>query len=149
MLIDVDDCRGWLRLPVLPQGALQPACALFQAVGRRSRDLAHHSLDLAHHSVHAVHREYTLRLVVWLSGCPSCVCNFPAPLQPYITPFLNTYLTWFDKFFPLFGTLSVALFTMYLLLAATQGNFKFGSRFFLISVRASLPRCPCWATDVL
>jgi LMBR1 domain-containing protein 1 len=54
--------------------------------------------------------------------------------NPPLHPFLNTYFTWFDGWFPLFGTLSVAVFGLYLLLAAAKGNFKFGTRFFLIKV---------------
>ena len=53
---------------------------------------------------------------------------------PPLHPFLNTYFSWFDTWFPLFGTLSIALFGLYLLLAVAKGNFKFGTRFFLIKV---------------
>lgn len=49
------------------------------------------------------------------------------PEEPW-APFLNNYFKWFDKWFPLFGVLSVALFTMYLLFAAMKGCFKFGLR---------------------
>ncbi len=42
--------------------------------------------------------------------------------------FLNSYFAWFDKWFSLFGVLSVALFTIYLLFAAMTGCFKFGLR---------------------
>lgn len=42
--------------------------------------------------------------------------------------FLNNYFEWFDKWFPLFGTISVAIFTVYLLFAAVTGCFKFGLR---------------------
>eukprot|EP00536_Pseudo-nitzschia_multiseries_P012632 jgi/Psemu1/309265/fgenesh1_kg.494_\ len=45
-----------------------------------------------------------------------------------VTPFLNGYFAWFDKWFSLFGVLSVALFTIYLLFAAVVGCFKFGLR---------------------
>lgn len=47
-----------------------------------------------------------------------------------INPFLNTYFRWFDNWFPLFGVLSVAIFSVYLLLCALKGCFKFGLRFF-------------------
>lgn len=53
------------------------------------------------------------------------VYMFPDP--PW-APFLNNYFEWFDSWFPLFGVLSVALFTMYLLFAAIKGCFKFGLR---------------------
>lgn len=55
-------------------------------------------------------------------------------LDPPATPFLNDYLTWFDSWFPLFGTITVGVFAMYLLVAVTKGNMKFGSRFFLVKV---------------
>lgn len=51
-----------------------------------------------------------------------------------LDPFMNTYLLWFDQWFPAFGTITVAIFGLYLLLAAAAGNFKFGTRFFLIKV---------------
>jgi len=49
------------------------------------------------------------------------------PEEP-LNPFLNLYFRWFDTFFSLFGTLSVALFTLYLLVCAVKGCFKFGMR---------------------
>ena len=52
---------------------------------------------------------------------------FIVPPQP-LHPFLNSYFAWFDKWFSLFGVLSVALFTIYLLFAAVTGCFKFGLR---------------------
>lgn len=48
---------------------------------------------------------------------------------PPLAPFLNNYFEWFDGFFPLFGVLSVAIFTVYLLFASVKGAFKFGLRF--------------------
>ncbi|OQR92546.1 hypothetical protein THRCLA_08676, partial [Thraustotheca clavata] len=47
-----------------------------------------------------------------------------------ILPFLNNYFLWFDQWFPLFGTISVGLFTMYLLMCCVKGCFKFGMRCF-------------------
>jgi len=49
------------------------------------------------------------------------------PKNPW-APFLNNYFEWFDKWFPLFGVISVAIFTIYLLFAAITGCFKFGLR---------------------
>eukprot|EP00339_Tiarina_fusa_P001214 CAMPEP_0117025234 /NCGR_PEP_ID=MMETSP0472-20121206/18661_1 /TAXON_ID=693140 ORGANISM="Tiarina fusus, Strain LIS" /NCGR_SAMPLE_ID=MMETSP0472 /ASSEMBLY_ACC=CAM_ASM_000603 /LENGTH=558 /DNA_ID=CAMNT_0004731893 /DNA_START=29 /DNA_END=1705 /DNA_ORIENTATION=+ len=49
------------------------------------------------------------------------------PDEPW-APFLNNYFKWFDGWFPLFGVLSVAIFTLYLLFAAVKGCFKFGLR---------------------
>ncbi|GAX12689.1 hypothetical protein FisN_15Hh165 [Fistulifera solaris] len=61
---------------------------------------------------------------------------FPSP--PLMT-FLNEYFVWFDQWFPLFGVLSVALFTLYLLLCAVKGCFKFGIRFFLFHIHPMIP----------
>jgi LMBR1 domain-containing protein 1 len=55
------------------------------------------------------------------------------PSKP-LALFLNTYFLWFDKFFPLFGVLSVALFTVYLLFSAVKGCFKFGVRFMFFQI---------------
>jgi len=44
-------------------------------------------------------------------------------------PFLNDYLQWFDGWFPLIGVLSVAILSLYLLLCALKGCFRFGMRF--------------------
>ena len=59
--------------------------------------------------------------------------------SPPLHPFLNTYLGFFDGFFPLFGTLTIGLLGLYLLLCASTGAAKFGTRFFLISVHALEP----------
>jgi len=58
---------------------------------------------------------------------------------PPIYPFFNIYLAYFDSFFPLFGTLTIGFLSMYLLLAASKGAAKFGTRFFLISVHELEP----------
>jgi LMBR1 domain-containing protein 1 len=51
------------------------------------------------------------------------------PKEPW-APFLNSYFKWFDNWFPLFGVLSVALFTTYLLFASRSicNNGLFGLR---------------------
>lgn len=54
--------------------------------------------------------------------------------HPPLAPFLNNYFQWFDKWFPLFGVLSVAIFTFYLLLASVKGAFKFGIRFLFFHI---------------
>ena len=59
--------------------------------------------------------------------------------MPYLIPHARprdfpSNLQWFDQWFPAFGTITVAIFGLYLLLAAAKGNFKFGTRFFLIKV---------------
>jgi LMBR1 domain-containing protein 1 len=56
---------------------------------------------------------------------------FPNP--PW-APFLNNYFQFFDAWFPLFGVLSVAIFTLYLLFAAVKGAFKFGIRLLLFHI---------------
>lgn len=60
------------------------------------------------------------------------ICIYVIPPNP-LHPFLNTYFEWFEGWFPLFGTLSVAIFTVYLLFCAVKGCFKFGLRFMCIS----------------
>ena len=60
-------------------------------------------------------------------------------VQPSLNPFLNTYLVMLDNVFPLFGTLTVGLFAIYLLLCASVGAAKFGTRFFLIDVHPLEP----------
>ncbi|GKY97090.1 hypothetical protein MPSEU_000667500 [Mayamaea pseudoterrestris] len=54
--------------------------------------------------------------------------------DPPLAPFLNAYFKWFDQWFPLFGVLSVAIFTVYLLFAAVKGCFKFGIRFMFFQI---------------
>ncbi|CAJ1930697.1 unnamed protein product [Cylindrotheca closterium] len=83
--------------------------------------------------------EKTNPLVPWISlifGFFSCIislfwlihiCVYVLPAKP-IALFLNTYFAWFDGWFPLFGVLSVAIFTLYMLFAAIKGCFKFGMR---------------------
>lgn len=74
---------------------------------------------------------------VWLSlGCITAIISTVwiihmvlfMIVQPAVTPFLNDYFMWFDKWFPLFGVLSVAIFSLYLLAACVKGCFKFGLR---------------------
>jgi hypothetical protein len=40
----------------------------------------------------------------------------------------------FDNWFPLFGVMSVAIFSLYLLFCVVAGNFKFGMRFLCITL---------------
>lgn len=54
--------------------------------------------------------------------------------DPPLNNFLNEYFTWFDSWFPFLGTISVGIFSMYLLVASIKGAFKFGTRFFLIKI---------------
>ena len=62
----------------------------------------------------------------------------PVP-PPSRLPTTARYLGFFDAFFPLFGTLTIGILGLYLLLAASKGAAKFGTRFFLISVHALEP----------
>jgi LMBR1 domain-containing protein 1 len=56
--------------------------------------------------------------------------------NPPLSMFLNTYFSWFDEVlnFALFGVISVSIFTVYMLLAAMKGCFKFGLRFACIQL---------------
>jgi LMBR1 domain-containing protein 1 len=56
--------------------------------------------------------------------------SFPKPVYP----FLNNYLRWFDSWFPLFGVLTLAVFSVYLLFCAVKGCFKFGLRFLAFQI---------------
>jgi LMBR1 domain-containing protein 1 len=58
---------------------------------------------------------------------------------PPLTPFLNNYFAWFDQWFPLFGAVSVAIFSIYLLFAAVKGCFKFGIRFMFFQIHPMKP----------
>jgi len=55
------------------------------------------------------------------------------PVYPW-HPFLNDYLRWFEGWFPPFGVIFAAIFSMYLLLCALKGCFKFGLRFVFIEL---------------
>jgi len=63
------------------------------------------------------------------------ICLFQLPVTfggRALTPFLNSYFQSFDSWFPLFGVISVGMFTFYMLLAVMLGNFKFGMRILII-----------------
>lgn len=59
--------------------------------------------------------------------------------NPAVDPLLNRFFRWFDSWFPMFGTLSVALFSFYLLMCAVKGCFKFGLRFFFFTLHPMKP----------
>lgn len=61
------------------------------------------------------------------------IALYMLPSTPLL-PFLNTYFIWFDRWFPLFGTISVGIFSSYLLACAVKGCFKFGMRCFCIAL---------------
>lgn len=58
---------------------------------------------------------------------------FMVPPDP-IHPLLNKVLQWFEGWFPLLGVLTVAILTLYLLLCAVKGCFKFGIRFMFFQI---------------
>jgi LMBR1 domain-containing protein 1 len=55
-------------------------------------------------------------------------------ITPPRTTFLNGYFVALDKFFPLFGTLTYAIFALYLLFCVMKGNIKFGLRVFFFQI---------------
>ena len=56
-------------------------------------------------------------------------------IDPPPTIFLNSYFEMFDStIFSFFGTISVAIFSFYMLIVAIKGNFKLGLRFFIIPI---------------
>jgi LMBR1 domain-containing protein 1 len=59
--------------------------------------------------------------------------------NPPLMPFLNSFFSWFDGWFPLFGVLAVAIFSIYLLLCAVNGCFKLGMRFLCMTLHPMKP----------
>jgi len=57
-------------------------------------------------------------------------------VDPPADGFLNKYFIWFEDTlkFPLFGSMSVGIFSMYLLAAVAKGCFKFGLRCFCFAI---------------
>jgi LMBR1 domain-containing protein 1 len=55
-------------------------------------------------------------------------------VDPPVSLFLNAYFIQFESWFPLFGTLSVALFSFYLIACVISGLFKVGLRCFCITL---------------
>lgn len=49
-------------------------------------------------------------------------------VTPAASIFLNAYFFWFNSWFPIFGNVSYALFSLYLLFCTISGCFKFGLR---------------------
>ena len=79
-----------------------------------------------------------------IAGICSCIISifwvlhiilYMLPATP-VTPFLNNYFMWFQERVVggMFGVLSVAIFSFYLLIAAVKGCFKFGLRFLFFQV---------------
>jgi LMBR1 domain-containing protein 1 len=61
------------------------------------------------------------------------ICLYILPKYATI-PFLNSYLDFWRKYFPLFGTLTIAAFSLYALFGAIKGCFKCGIRFMFIQL---------------
>jgi LMBR1 domain-containing protein 1 len=61
------------------------------------------------------------------------ICIYMLPQQPP-SSFLNAYFISFDAWFPMFGNISYALFSLYLLLCTVVGCFKFGVNLFFIKI---------------
>lgn len=100
--------------------------------------------DIEHFQAAADQQNYNplIPYVMLLLGCCAIIISvfwfihiviyvFP---NPPFAPFLNNYFKFFDSWFPLFGVLSIALFTFYLLIAAVKGAFKFGLRFLFFHI---------------
>ena len=51
-----------------------------------------------------------------------------------LSPFLNAYFAMYDRSIPLFGTLSILIFSFYLQMAVMKGNFRVGTRIFIIQI---------------
>lgn len=49
--------------------------------------------------------------------------------QPHVSPFLDMYLLSFDYWFPMFGNLTYAFLSLYLLICTVKGCFKLSVRF--------------------
>ena len=60
-------------------------------------------------------------------------------VDPPATQFLNTFFGWFDTWFPFLGTVCLAAFCVYLLLAVIHGEFKAGSRLFIVKIHPMVP----------
>lgn len=61
------------------------------------------------------------------------IAIYIAPPKPLYS-FLNDFFQIGEDVFPLFGVLSIAIFTLYLLLCAIKGCFKFGIRFMMFQI---------------
>ena len=81
---------------------------------------------------------YFSLLCGFIGGILSVVWVIHIIIYMLLTPppyaFLNIYLKQLDGFFPLFSTLTIGIMSMYLLLCASKGAAKCGTRFLLISV---------------
>lgn len=83
------------------------------------------------------------------SGCLFAMLSLLWALQiilavlsdPPVTPFLSVYLLSFDSWFPMFGNLTYALFSLYLLFCTIQGCFKLSVRAICIKIHPMKIHC--------
>lgn len=55
-------------------------------------------------------------------------------VTPSASLFLNAYFFWYNTWFPIFGNVSYAMFSLYLLFCTISGCFKFGLRMFCFKI---------------
>lgn len=72
---------------------------------------------------------FSILSILWILQIILAVLTDPA-----VTPFLSLYLLSFDVWFPMFGTLTYALFSLYLLVCTVKGCFKLSVRFSCIKI---------------
>ena len=77
---------------------------------------------------------FTFISVIWLTHIVVYMLVDPPILQ-----FLNTYIAWFDNWFPMFGNLTYAILSLYLLACTMKGVFKIGLRFICIKIHPMVP----------
>jgi LMBR1 domain-containing protein 1 len=72
---------------------------------------------------------FGLLTMLWI--CQICLYLLSDPPK---SSFLNAYFISFDSWFPMFGNITYALFSVYLLLCTVVGCFKFGVNLFCIKI---------------
>ena len=72
--------------------------------------------------------------ILWIVQIILCMLT-----TPKINGFLNDYFMWFDSWFPMFGNLSYAIFSIYLLFCTIKGCFKLGMKFVCIKIHPMIP----------
>lgn len=72
---------------------------------------------------------FTVISIMWILQIFMSMIIVPSPGQ-----LLNVYLIQFDTWFPMFGNLTYAIFSLYLLFATVAGCFKIGLRFLCIKI---------------
>jgi LMBR1 domain-containing protein 1 len=77
---------------------------------------------------------FTTLSIMWILQMFFSMIIVPSPGQ-----LLNVYLIQFDTWFPMFGNLTYAIFSVYLLLATVAGCFKIGLRFICCKIHPMEP----------